>query len=251
MTLLGILLSSGGPTAEDLLCRNLEYLVRRFHADAHVKDVTRNEVQSALNLSDTETNLIFRLVQIANLYSSSIGLPTDDWRFGVPHDIDEIADNQELLECIYARALPELPPQPELLPFVEDPRLREVLAADLAEIERCYEARGWKAVVILCGSLLEGMLQAALESDGAELDERASLEELVQEARARNILRAPYEAAGHATRLFRNTIHPSAQVRDTSVYNEREARLVYSMAAVCREEIERWYIDLVRQARPN
>lgn len=71
--------------------------------------------------------------------------------------------------------------------------LQSVIADRLQEVEVCFENGAYLAVVILCGSTLEGLLNCSREL---------------------GLLGEDVTKFGHAVREFRNYIHPQQQVRE-------------------------------------
>lgn len=107
--------------------------------------------------------------------------------------------------------------------------LQSVVADRLDEVETCFENGAHLAVVILCGSTLEGLLFEVARNHPAEFNRaRAAprhvdkvrpfsewtLNDLLNCSRELGLLGEDVAKFGHALREFRNYIHPQQQVRE-------------------------------------
>lgn len=108
--------------------------------------------------------------------------------------------------------------------------LQSVIADRLQEVEVCFENGAYLAVVILCGSTLEGLLYEVAKSHPAEYNRAKAapvrdgkvrplpqwtLNELLNCSRELGLLGEDVTKFGHAVREFRNYIHPQQQVAET------------------------------------
>ncbi len=119
------------------------------------------------------------------------------------------------------------------LKFVSDPKLREILEADMAELRRAYAANCLKSTIILCGAAIEALLVDALarHTTGqpnaptpAKLLEW-SLGTLIDKAIEYNLIRSAAAKFSHSVREFRNLVHPGRAVRETHTIDQEEARI--------------------------
>ena len=107
--------------------------------------------------------------------------------------------------------------------------LQAVIADRLQEVEVCFENGAHLAVVILCGSTLEGLLYEVAKSHPADYNRaRAApthegkvrpfsqwtLNDLLNCSRELGLLGEDVTKFGHAVREFRNYIHPQQQVAE-------------------------------------
>jgi hypothetical protein len=105
-----------------------------------------------------------------------------------------------------------------------------VIADRLEEVETCFEHGAPLAVVILCGSTLEGLLYEVAKSHPAEYNRTSSaprragavrplpewtLNDLVNASRELGLLGEDVSKFAHAVREFRNYIHPRQQVKES------------------------------------
>lgn len=106
---------------------------------------------------------------------------------------------------------------------------QSVIADRLQEVEACFEGGAALAVVILCGSTLEGLLYEVATRHPADYNRTAaaprrdgkvrplpewSLNDLLNTSRELGILGEDVSKFAHAVREFRNYVHPRQQVKD-------------------------------------
>ncbi len=107
--------------------------------------------------------------------------------------------------------------------------LQSVIADRLQEVEVCFEGGAHLAVVILCGSTLEGLLYEVAKSHPADYNRAMAapihdgkvrplpqwtLNDLLNCSRELGLLGEDVTKFGHAVREFRNYIHPQQQVAE-------------------------------------
>lgn len=106
---------------------------------------------------------------------------------------------------------------------------QSVIADRLEEVEACFESGAPLAVVIMCGSTLEGLLYEVARSHPADYIRTAaaprrdgnvrplpewSLSDLLNTSRELGILGEDVSKFAHAVREFRNYVHPRQQVKE-------------------------------------
>ena len=104
-----------------------------------------------------------------------------------------------------------------------------VIADRLEEIEICFENHAMLAVVILCGSTLEGLLYEVAKKHPADYNRTSaapqrdgkvrplpewSLNDLLNTSRELRVLGEDVSKFAHSVREFRNYIHPQQQVKE-------------------------------------
>jgi hypothetical protein len=106
---------------------------------------------------------------------------------------------------------------------------QSVISDRLQEVEACFESGAPLAVVILCGSTLEGLLYEVAKSHPADYNRTTaapqrdgkvrpisewSLNDLLNTSRELGVLGEDVSKFAHAVREFRNYIHPRQQVKE-------------------------------------
>lgn len=110
------------------------------------------------------------------------------------------------------------------LDFLKNDDPKQVVKQDLTELDSVLRARAWKASLLLCGSILEGILIDVLDRrrDIAEgylkgkqkFPDGASLDDLLSIAAGQQLLNPNSVKAGIAIKDHRDLIHPHRQVRE-------------------------------------
>lgn len=115
--------------------------------------------------------------------------------------------------------------------FLENADLKASIISDYAEAQRCLNGKNYKATIILCGSIIEALITAALENEPSvkmstkrlyELD----LSKLLSEAQTHQVLKdQPLAELMSPLRQWRNMIHPGAQIRKHLTAGRQEATI--------------------------
>lgn len=91
LTFLGIYLC---PKAKDdigILYRYLDLLKQKFDENPEIREITSSEVENALNLTKDQSRRLRDLILISHAWSGSAS-HADEWRFGIPDDIEDLAE---------------------------------------------------------------------------------------------------------------------------------------------------------------
>lgn len=123
----------------------------------------------------------------------------------------------------------------EQVDCMSSPELRAIAKRDLLELEAALKAGSIKTVLVLSGSILEGILLDRLITRRAEAEnlhpkslplEKWQLNDIIEISGKLDIL--PTETIAkfsHGLREFRNLIHPGRELRDKLVIAAEEARI--------------------------
>lgn len=127
--------------------------------------------------------------------------------------------------------------------FITTKDFRESIAADYAEMNRAAEAKAWKSVHVLAGSIIEALLvdylltvpnPARARKDPLKID----LAELISVCRNEKALTERTADLSSLIRSYRNLIHPGRVVRlQESPPDERTAKIVISLVDIIAEEL--------------
>src|SRR5437870_935225 len=117
LTLLGVLLSDGGPGAERLLTCYLEWVRTMALQDPEMTQVESSRVQAALNLSTEETQTLGHLIMLGNFWGGGAGYGSSEWRAGLPHDVEDIPE--DVTAYVAGKVLADYDAE---MPFEEGPR---------------------------------------------------------------------------------------------------------------------------------
>src|SRR5574341_196802 len=268
LTILGVLLAERGAEWQALIAAYLHYAAELFKVEPQRTHIGSHEVMAALNLDADQTLMLRRLIELNNFYIS--GNPgSQGWAVEVPEDIEDLPENLE--RYVAERALSRYDPHTPLSPeerlayfystaskpaisefaFVADPVLRQQLESDWREVSVTRKGQAWKACLILCGGIIEGMLLDVLRLQEAaalaaleRLDKgrkplvQWDLVALVDAAHELHIVGEEAAHLGHALRGFRNLIHPGRQLRENLHVTEGEADIAFNSVRRFMREIQ-------------
>ena len=272
-TFLGVFLTSNGHETERLLVQYLEYVRGQYLANPEIDTVRSQDIERELGLTSQQSDTLRQVIQLGQLWSGSASWGFQRWSAGIPPDVDELPALQNLSAYVRGRAVKDYDPtipfdeaertsyllnktqQKELnveFWFISAPKLQEQLASDWLEAQAVHKAKAWKSCVILCGSILEGLLLDILSQYPRETEEiytklrqksppelsRWSLADMVEVARERGVLREGVFHLSQALREFRNLIHPGRQMREKVQLSEEEASIAVNTVRIYLRELE-------------
>lgn len=248
LTFLGVLLTSQGEEAEELLVRYLEYLRNRCKSDPSLEWVGSQEVEAALGLSPARSRVLRQLIRLSHWWGGGSGFGDQEWTVGVPVDVDDLPPEPDLHAYIRDHVLTHFPSgapvgEPERRRgefwFISNPALQRRLTVDWREAQDVYQVRGWKSCVVLCGGILEGILLDALAREGAAPAEvgQSDLADLMGDARHRGILTVGVPPLGLALQEFRHLIHPGQPVSRGIEVTREEAEAAVMAVRMCLRQI--------------
>jgi len=123
--------------------------------------------------------------------------------------------------------------------FVTNENFRASLESDYGELQRCKEAKAWKAVHVLAGSIIEAVLVDYLvatsyhESDPLRMD----LAHLISVCAAEDILSEKAANLAEAVKSYRNLIHPGRVVRLRETVDENGATIAQALVEIVVDEV--------------
>ncbi|HYL79157.1 MAG TPA: hypothetical protein VEU07_00005, partial [Candidatus Acidoferrum sp.] len=265
LTFLGVLLADQGRESEELLVRYLTFVRDRFRTDPRVEWVGSQEVETALGLTRERSRLLRQLIRLSHWWGGGSGFGSQEWTVGVPIDVDDLPAGSDLRGYVRDHVLrhfaPELflgePGSLTLRPqastherprdafwFVRDQGLRRQLAMDWHEAQDVRQVRGWKSCVVLCGGILEAVLQDALSRSGPPATPGVSadsggrnLADLVEAATTLGIL--PRGALPFGPKLlgFRNLIRPDWQIRESIEVTKEDSEAALNAVKACLRQV--------------
>lgn len=235
LTFLGVLLTSQGEEAEQLLAGYLEFIRSRHKTNPSLEWVGSQDVEAALSLSQKRSRLLRQLIRLSHWWGGGSGFGDQEWTVGVPVDVDDLPTQADLQGYVREHVLRHFPqgapageaekPRGEFW-FIDDLALRRQLALDWHEAQDAYQVQGWKSCVVLSGGILEAVLLDAMGRDAKHA--RLELADLVEAARHRGILGTGTPLLGPALRGFRHLIHPGRPMTERihATKDEAEAALI-------------------------
>jgi hypothetical protein len=125
--------------------------------------------------------------------------------------------------------------------FITDEDFRAALEADQKEMHQCAEAKAWKAVHVLAGSIIEAILIDYLiaeghvaRDDGLKMD----LGRAIKLAEEHGIISDKASALSSVIQEYRNLIHPGRSIRTRETASSTSASIAISLVDMILTEIE-------------
>jgi hypothetical protein len=263
LTFLGMLLTDECQDGIDLLERYVKLVQAKYDSGLDLKEIklTKQELGDALKLSEGQLRPLRELIDYGRL--GSVSGSNNQWEVSMSSYKQELLEEDDLKAYIEREALKDYDPS---LPasydersrylnekrstgilsefsFIRNDELRELLEADWKEVQAVNVVRAWKSCVILCGSILEGMLFDILSRDepkaltayrslpvtrSASSISDLNLASLVDVASALKILPPGTFHLSHALRHSRNLVHPEKLLREKVEVLEEDANIALS-----------------------
>jgi hypothetical protein len=132
------------------------------------------------------------------------------------------------------------PTNVESFPFMKNVELRRIVERDYAELQRLQPEIAAKSVLILAGSIIEGVLLDAVMRAAVVMEGKAvemTLAQLLQTAVRDRLITE--DRLGNAVRNYRNLIHPWREVRDEIQFSKADAILARAAVDVVIQELRR------------
>jgi CHAT domain len=123
LTILGVLLAEEGEHYEQRLIDYIAYVVERFAVDPLIREVTSQEVVAALNLTPEQSVLLYHLISMSGFWSGG-WFAAPDWKAGIPVDIEDLLDADDLREYVRKRVIERYDPDVPVTRIPRDTYLR-------------------------------------------------------------------------------------------------------------------------------
>jgi len=126
--------------------------------------------------------------------------------------------------------------------FVAGEGFRSSLESDYRELNVAMEARAWKAVHILAGSIIEAILIDYLVASNYKNTPRndllkLDLDKAISACKQENVLSEKAASLATVVRLYRNLIHPGRIERLGEKVDENGAKIAQALVAIVVDEI--------------
>ncbi len=104
LTFLGILLTCDGKEWEKIITRYLGYVRELFMLNPEIEKIDSRDVESTLYLSADQSRILYNLLIVSNLHGGSAVCGSEGWSVGVPNDIDDLPQIENLQDYVRMRA---------------------------------------------------------------------------------------------------------------------------------------------------
>jgi len=140
----------------------------------------------------------------------------------------------------------------DLISSIGNVDLRDILLRDIRECAISLLTNQYKSCIVICGSIIEALLVYRIEDKGilkydigsllhkkpkAKAVKEMNLNELLELAKAEKIIDIEEYHLSNYVRSYRNTIHPSCEVRKNYDVSEDTAKLMWSALLVIIKEL--------------
>ena len=125
--------------------------------------------------------------------------------------------------------------------FIFDARIRKILERDYGELQQLNSRTSTKAVIVLSGGIIEGLLVDALVASGKwTFDEACQnyLKDMIGPAKTRGIITE--DRLTDVTRKYRNLIHPGREIKEQIVFDENDAVLARTAVDIAVRDVRKW-----------
>jgi hypothetical protein len=131
---------------------------------------------------------------------------------------------------------------------VKDPKLRKILERDYQEIQRAYNAKCWKSVIIVSGGAIEAILtdlllqhesRAKSATKAPKLQDltRWDLSDLINVSVELGLASQATEKLSHSVREYRNLVHPGNEIRNKLTFDAEEAKIALEVLHIVHREL--------------
>lgn len=273
LTMLGVLLTEEGISLEHLLVEYLTFAYEKAIEEPLRTHVHSKEVIESLGSKPFEIAEL-GLLLLLGPFTSGGSYGQSEWNAGLPSNIEDLPE--DLSGYVREVAISDYDPsspvsssdrqsyfwttrkgaQSSEFWFVDHDRIRSSLISDWSEVLAVHRHKAWKATVVLCGGIIEGMLldSLLLEEDDAKgalkslrnrkrskQIEKWDLFDMVDVARELGFLRGASSYLGHAIRELRNLIHPGKSLILEKQVTQREADLAIRSVELLIQHMSDYY----------
>lgn len=294
LALVGMFLTSDGPRLEALMKRYLLVLKERYDVDREIERYSSKDFATwgISFLAEELKELRIVLYASHRSFASRIGgWNAEEW-FGVVDDeVVNLKHVNNWEEFVQAEVMKQydagepvseakriryfnipsagsrfdnsLPPTnlrkhklPEELEFefIDDEKLRIILESDLREALGLLETRAWKSCIILCGSILEGLLLWKLEHTQRRVDESTNedgaktadyedfgLALLLRSCKEQKLIENEAMMLTEWARDYRNLIHPGNQRRSGRHVRKEHATIAINLVMLVADSMRGYH----------
>lgn len=128
--------------------------------------------------------------------------------------------------------------------FINDDRFKLVLRRDFTELQGCFEAKAYKAVLVLAGSIVESVLldhyYNTVDLSAREGILKIDLFGLIDLAYKDKILSLRSKDLSSVVRTYRNLIHPGKEIRLNETVDEESASVAISLVKMIVKEVKEY-----------
>jgi hypothetical protein len=229
---------------QDLVSARTDAYIKAYQKyNAELTDSDINEILKELDrLVKAELKEILRLNKSMTPHQDYLSQQFTSIVFSAKDDLELAAKDMKLeapkVEYHFIEPMPTVD-----FSFVTDARFRVIIERDYAELQRLDPEAAPKSVLVLSGSMIEGLLIDALVRSGEDEKETFEkfLKQLIHPAKSRSIIL--HDNITEVLRVFRNLIHPAREIRDDLKFTVEHAKHALTSVDVVIAEVRQWHIN--------
>jgi len=126
--------------------------------------------------------------------------------------------------------------------YISSDEFRQSLEADYQEMVACFNAKGWKAVHVLAGSIVEAVLLDYILVEGYVSQEEAfkmDLGSAINLCKERKVISEKTSDLSSVIKSYRNLIHPGRLIRLNEQVDKNSAEVAKALVGIVVNEIEK------------
>ena len=133
--------------------------------------------------------------------------------------------------------------------FVSDEEIRGIIKRDYREVQKLVAVEAHKAILILCGSLLEALLLDAVKNEQSKGRHSSKaprnqpddwyLSDLISVAVDLDIVNPGVDMLSTAVREYRNLVHPSREIKSKLMISAEESRIGFEILNIVIRDMEK------------
>jgi hypothetical protein len=135
--------------------------------------------------------------------------------------------------------------------FISDSRIRLIVERDYKELQQLDPHQTPKAVLVLSGAIIEGLLFDAIVENGTWTFDKACerpFKDMIHPAKTAGII--SHDNLTDVLRVFRNLVHIAREVKDNLLFNETHAEHARTSVEVIITEVRTWHQKRKATATP-
>ncbi|HEY1249243.1 MAG TPA: hypothetical protein VGE97_09665, partial [Nitrososphaera sp.] len=128
--------------------------------------------------------------------------------------------------------------------FVADAELKKIIERDYTELQQLDPYTSPKSVLILSGSIIEGLLIDALVTKGdfpSAGECGRFLKDLIYPAKNAGVIK--HDNLSEILRVFRNLVHPAREIKDSLNFDQPHAAHSRAAVDVIISDVRTWYAN--------
>lgn len=132
--------------------------------------------------------------------------------------------------------------------FISDSGIRSIIERDFSELQRAFDSKCWKSVIILSGGAIEAILTDLLIANANKAVSSSvaprqsditkwSLANVIDVSTKLKLVSPGVEKLSHPIREYRNLVHPGLEIRKQIKFGAEEARIALEVLNILYRDL--------------